>query len=71
MGIDHDKLFLEVAGRPVIAHTWQRFEDAACIDEIILVVRDGSQKDFAELAEHGRGMEIFSCPVDVFFVYPR
>jgi 2-C-methyl-D-erythritol 4-phosphate cytidylyltransferase len=46
-----DKLFLEVAGRPVVAHTWQRFHDADCIDEIILVVRDGMQSTFAELAE--------------------
>ena len=53
MGAGVDKLFLEVAGRPVVAHTWQRFDDAQCIDEIILVVRDGMQKDFA-----GTGGEI-------------
>jgi 2-C-methyl-D-erythritol 4-phosphate cytidylyltransferase len=45
-----DKLWLEIAGRPVIAHTWQKFNDAKCVDEIILVVRDGMQKNFAELA---------------------
>src|SRR5476649_132324 len=45
-----DKLWLEIAGRPVIAHTWQKFDDAKCIGEIILVVRDGMQKNFAELA---------------------
>jgi 2-C-methyl-D-erythritol 4-phosphate cytidylyltransferase len=45
-----DKLWLEIAGRPVIAHTWQKFNDANCIGEIILVVRDGMQKNFAELA---------------------
>jgi len=50
MGAKVDKLWLEVAGRPVIAHTWQRFNDAQCIGEIILVVRDGMQKDFTELA---------------------
>jgi 2-C-methyl-D-erythritol 4-phosphate cytidylyltransferase len=50
MGAGVDKLFLEVAGRPVVAHTWQRFEDAKCIGEIILVVRDGMQPAFAELA---------------------
>ncbi len=50
MGANVDKLFLEVAGRPVVAHTWQRFNDAPCIDEIILVVRDGMQNAFAELA---------------------
>ena len=50
MGPGVDKLFLEVAGRPVVAHTWQRFNDAKCIDEIVLVVRDGMQSAFAELA---------------------
>ena len=51
MGPDVDKIFLEVAGRPVVAHTWQCFNDAACIGEIILVVRDGMQSAFAELAQ--------------------
>ena len=50
MGAKVDKLWLEVAGRPVIAHTWQRFNDAQCISEIILVVRDGMQNHFTELA---------------------
>ena len=54
MGANVDKLWLEVAGRPVIAHTWKRFNDAACIDEIILVVRDGMQPHFAELAAQYR-----------------
>src|SRR6516162_4768843 len=50
MGAGVDKLFLEVAGRPVVAHTWQRFNDAQCISEIVLVVRDGMQKEFEKLA---------------------
>ena len=50
MGTGVDKLFLEVAGRPVVAHTWRRFEDARCIGEIILVVRRGSQAKFKKLA---------------------
>lgn len=50
MGTNSDKLFLEVAGRPVVAHTWQRFNDASCVDEVILVVRDGMQSAFAALA---------------------
>ena len=50
MGANVDKLWLEVAGRPVVAHTWKQFNDARCIDEIILVVRDGMQEHFAELA---------------------
>jgi 2-C-methyl-D-erythritol 4-phosphate cytidylyltransferase len=45
-----DKLWLEIAGRPVIAHTWKRFNDAKGIDRIVLVVRDGRQQAFAELA---------------------
>jgi 2-C-methyl-D-erythritol 4-phosphate cytidylyltransferase len=54
MGPGTDKLFLEVAGKPVVAHTWQRFARAACIDEIVLVVREGMQSAFAELARrHG------------------
>ena len=51
MGANVDKLRLEVAGRPVVAHTWQQFNDAECVDEIILVVRDGMQPHFTELAE--------------------
>jgi 2-C-methyl-D-erythritol 4-phosphate cytidylyltransferase len=50
MGAGVDKLFLEVAGCPVVAHTWRRFDAANCIGEIILVVREGQQKKFAELA---------------------
>lgn len=54
MGPDLDKLFLEVAGRPVVAHTWQRFNDASCIQEIVLVVREGMQSAFAAMArEYG------------------
>lgn len=51
MGPNVDKLFLEVAGRPVVAHAWKRFDDAACIDELVIVVRDGMQSAFEELAE--------------------
>jgi 2-C-methyl-D-erythritol 4-phosphate cytidylyltransferase len=51
MGLNVDKVFLEIAGKPVVAHTWQRFAETKCIDEIILVVRDGMQSAFQELAE--------------------
>ena len=51
MGANVDKLWLEVAGRPVVAHTWRQFNDAACVDEIVLVVRDGMQPHFTELAQ--------------------
>ena len=51
MGPNIDKLFLDVAGRPVIAHTWQRFEDCDAVSEVVLVVRDGMQQAFKELQE--------------------
>lgn len=51
MGPNVDKLFLEVAGEPVVVHTWRRFAAARCIDDIILVVRDGMQSAFTELAQ--------------------
>ena len=50
MGPDIDKLFLEVAGRPVIAHTWARFDAAPLVGEIILVVRAGLEPAFQEIA---------------------
>jgi 2-C-methyl-D-erythritol 4-phosphate cytidylyltransferase len=46
-----DKLWLEIAGRPVVAHTWKKFNDAKCVGEIILVVREGTQKNFLELTK--------------------
>ena len=54
MGPNIDKLFLEVCGQPVIAHTWRTFDTCAEIDEIIVVIRGGMQNDFKELAAaHG------------------
>ncbi len=46
-----DKLFLELGDRPLIAHTWARFDQAALIDEIVLVVRKGKEEDFRALAQ--------------------
>ena len=51
MGPQADKLFLELDGCPIVAHTWRRFEEAECIDEILMVVREGMQAAFAALAE--------------------
>lgn len=51
MGPNVDKLFLEVAGSPVVAHTWAQFEMAPVVDEIILVVRAGMEASFDEIAE--------------------
>ena len=49
MGEGTDKLFLELAGRPVVGHAWARFDGLPEIDEIVLVVRDGRQSEFEEL----------------------
>jgi 2-C-methyl-D-erythritol 4-phosphate cytidylyltransferase len=54
MGPNTDKLFLLLNGCPVVAHTWRRFDAAACIDEIVLVVRDGMQSAFSDLAREYR-----------------
>jgi 2-C-methyl-D-erythritol 4-phosphate cytidylyltransferase len=51
MGPGIDKLFLPVHGRPVVAHTWAAFERADCIDEVVLVVRDGLQEEFKAIQE--------------------
>lgn len=50
MGPGIDKLFLEVAGAPVVAHTWRRFDHCSSIDEVVLVVRSGLEAAFLELA---------------------
>jgi 2-C-methyl-D-erythritol 4-phosphate cytidylyltransferase len=54
MGPNVDKLFLDVAGRPVVAHTWAAFDSAGAIDEVILVVRDTLQPAFLQIAEQWR-----------------
>jgi len=46
-----DKLFLHVADKPVIAHTWGQFDDTPFIDEIIVVVREGTEKNFLAVAK--------------------
>jgi len=50
MGPNIDKLFLEVAGRPVIAHTWAKLDSAVSVDEVVLVVRAGMEPDFRQIA---------------------
>ena len=46
-----DKLFLDVAGRPLVAHTWERFDRCAAIDEIVLVIRSGMNDAFGKLSK--------------------
>ncbi len=37
VGADRNKLLLPLAGRPVLAHTLEAFERAACVDRVVLV----------------------------------
>ncbi len=54
MGAKVDKLFLELAERPVVVHTWQRLEETAEVAHIIVVVREGMEAHFRGLHErHG------------------
>jgi 2-C-methyl-D-erythritol 4-phosphate cytidylyltransferase len=54
MGAGVDKLFLPVAGRPVVAHSWGIYDSAPFIDEIILVIRAERRGQFEVL---GREMK--------------
>jgi 2-C-methyl-D-erythritol 4-phosphate cytidylyltransferase len=51
MGPGIDKLFLEVAGRPIIAHTWAAFDSAPDVNHIVLVIRPDLQAEFDKLAQ--------------------
>lgn len=51
MGPGVDKLLIEVAGRPVVAHTWHRFDRAHCIGQIVVVVREGMREEFVRMAQ--------------------
>jgi 2-C-methyl-D-erythritol 4-phosphate cytidylyltransferase len=59
MGPNVDKLFLPVAGAPVIAHTWRRWEASPEVDELVLVVRSGMEAAFHDLAVEYRFQKPF------------
>lgn len=63
MGPDVDKLFLQVCGRPLIAHTWERFDRQKEIKHVVLVVRDGLQNAFLEIAEQIRTKKPFTFAI--------
>jgi 2-C-methyl-D-erythritol 4-phosphate cytidylyltransferase len=50
MGQQVDKIFLEIAGRPVLAHTWRQFERADAVQEIVIVIREGMENSVRDLA---------------------
>ena len=51
-GSEKPKQFLEIAGKPLIFHTLERFENCPAIDEIILVLPKGEIENFQTLAEN-------------------
>jgi 2-C-methyl-D-erythritol 4-phosphate cytidylyltransferase len=51
MGGKIDKLFLSLAGQPVVAHAWRRFDNAPLVDEVVVVTREEQQASFTELAK--------------------
>jgi 2-C-methyl-D-erythritol 4-phosphate cytidylyltransferase len=63
MGPDVDKLFLEVCGRPLVAHTWSRFDSHPLIEQITVVVRSGMESVFQELAAEIKTTKPFSFAV--------
>jgi 2-C-methyl-D-erythritol 4-phosphate cytidylyltransferase len=49
MGLETPKQLVEVAGRPILAHTLARFEAAPEIDEIVLLMTPGFLDDAARI----------------------
>ena len=50
MGVDVDKLFLEVQGLPVVGHSWKTFDAHQLVGEIIIVIQKNSLRAFEQLA---------------------
>ncbi len=48
--VGFDKLFADLLGKPLIAHTIAAFENAACVDEIIIVAREDRHDELRSLA---------------------
>ena len=48
-----DKLFLDIAGLPLVGHTWRRCDLFPDADEIILVIRDDARPLFKCRLERG------------------
>ena len=46
-----DKMFLDIAGLPLLGHTWRRFDLLSEADEIVLVTRDDARPVLEDLAK--------------------
>lgn len=51
MGPGQDKLFINLNGLPIVGHTWRRFDQSGLFQHLVLVVREGMQPAFQELAD--------------------
>jgi 2-C-methyl-D-erythritol 4-phosphate cytidylyltransferase len=52
MGLDHEKQFLPLEGKPLLAHTLARFEETPDIDRIVVIVPPGRETFcFKEIVE--------------------
>jgi len=61
MGAGVDKLFMEVKGCPIVAHTWRIFDNLTDIEDLVIVVREGLQSSFAEMAHKYKFSKTFRC----------
>ena len=52
MGAQIPKQFLEVMGRPILAHTVEKFQNNGCIDEIIIVTSESYISFCANMAKN-------------------
>jgi len=48
MGGDLPKQYLELAGKPIICHTLDRFHDVDCIGEVVITVEPGREDAFTK-----------------------
>lgn len=48
-----DKIMADLAGEPVIVHTVRAFENAACIDEIVVVARQDRLEEVQKVLQNG------------------
>ena len=46
-----DKIMADLCGKPVIVHTMERFQNASCIDEIVIVARQNRLETMEKLVE--------------------
>ena len=51
-----EKVFLSLAGKPLVAHSLQTFEDSTLVDNVVLVVSDSARNDGEQIVtEFGYG----------------